>query len=138
MIDLGLPTVTHPGLDVIRLGPLQVLPSDHMALANGRALMLSSRELDLLVQLARHAGRILGREELSRLAWGRELRAGDRSVDVYVRKLRVKLERAAPEWQFIHTHVGFGYRLAPAHSQDADPVFTETRAGTGGPPPRGD
>jgi DNA-binding response OmpR family regulator len=95
-----------------------------MALAGGRALMLSSRELDLLVALARHAGRIVRRDELARLAWGRELRAGDRSVDVYVRKLRVKLERAAPGWQFIHTHVGFGYRLAPVHSEDGDPAFT--------------
>ena len=36
----------------------------------------------------------------------------DRSVDVYVRKLRVKLEAALPGWSFIHTHFGFGYRLA--------------------------
>jgi DNA-binding response OmpR family regulator len=33
-------------------------------------------------------------------------------VDVYVRKLRVKLEEALPSWRFIHTHFGFGYRLA--------------------------
>ncbi len=101
------------------------MPGEHMVLAGGHTLMLSSRELDLLVQLARRAGRIVGRTELARLAWGRELRAGDRSVDVYVRKLRVKLERAAPGWQFIHTHVGFGYRLAPVRSHDADPPFTD-------------
>jgi DNA-binding response OmpR family regulator len=39
------------------------------------------------------------------------MRPGDRSVDVYVRKLRVKLESALPGWRFIHTHFGFGYRL---------------------------
>jgi len=117
-MSCALLATSQPGADVIRLGPLQLLPDDHMALANGQTLMLSSRELDLLIELARHAGRIVGRDELARLAWGRELRPGDRSVDVYVRKLRVKLEAAAPGWRFIHTHFGFGYRLAPEHPKD--------------------
>ena len=60
--------------------------------------MLSIRELRLLTELARRADRIMAREELFRLVWGREMRAGDRSVDVYVRKLRVKLEAALPDW----------------------------------------
>jgi DNA-binding winged helix-turn-helix (wHTH) protein len=75
--------------------------------------MLSIRELHLLIELGRRADRIVSREELYRLAWGRKMRAGDRSVDVYVRRLRVKLEQALPDWRFIHTHFGFGYRLAP-------------------------
>jgi len=95
-----------------------------MALAGGHTLMLSGRELHLLLELARRAGRIVERDELSRLAWGRPLRHGDRSVDVYVRKLRVKLEQASPGWRFIHTHVGFGYRLAPERSQDPHRGFT--------------
>jgi DNA-binding winged helix-turn-helix (wHTH) protein len=45
--------------------------------------------------------------------WGAELRPGDRSVDVYVSKLRGKLEAAMPDRRFIHTHPGFGYRLPP-------------------------
>ena len=40
------------------------------------------------------------------------MRKGDRSVDVYVHKLRDKLEAALPDWRYIHTHLGFGYRLA--------------------------
>lgn len=81
-----------------------------------RALTLSVREFDLLVALARNTGRIVSREELYRLAWGGTLRSGDRSCDVYVHKLRAKLEEALPGTQFIHTHVGFGYRLDPAPS----------------------
>ena len=61
----------------------------------------------------RRTGRIVAREELYRMVWGAELRDGDRSIDVYVHKLRVKLEAALPGWRFIHTHVGFGYRLRP-------------------------
>ena len=103
---------TRQPREVLQVGPLEVLPEEHLARAGGRALMLSVRELRLLTELARRADRIMAREELFGLVWGRELRPGDRSVDVYVRKLRVKLEEASPGWSFIHTHFGFGYRLA--------------------------
>jgi DNA-binding response OmpR family regulator len=98
--------------EVLEVGPLQIIPDEHLAWADGRALMLSIRELRLLTELARRADRIVTREELFRLVWGREMRVRDRSVDVYVRKLRVKLEAALPDWSFIHTHFGLGYRLA--------------------------
>lgn len=114
----------QPDPNVIRIGPLDILPSEHLARVGGRTLSLSTRELGLLTELARHADRIVTREHLCRLAWGRELREGDRSVDVYVRRLRVKLERAMPGWCFIHTHFGFGYRLAPEPSQNTDGAFT--------------
>jgi DNA-binding response OmpR family regulator len=114
----------RPGNEVIEVGPLQILPEEHLARANGRALVLSIRELRLLTELGRRADRIMPREELFRLVWGREMRVGDRSVDVYVRKLRVKLEEALPEWRFIHTHFGFGYRLAAEHAHNANDRFT--------------
>jgi DNA-binding response OmpR family regulator len=110
--------------EVIEVGPLQILPEEHLARADGRALVLSIRELRLLTELGRRADRIMPREELFRLVWGREMRPGDRSVDVYVRKLRVKLEHALPDWRFIHTHFGFGYRLAAERAQNANDRFT--------------
>jgi DNA-binding response OmpR family regulator len=110
--------------EVLEVGPLQILPDEHLARASGRALMLSIRELRLLTELARRADRIMSREELFRLVWGRDMRRGDRSVDVYVRKLRVKLEDALPEWRFIHTHFGFGYRLSAETKQHANEAFT--------------
>ncbi len=110
--------------EVIEVGPLEILPEEHLARANGRALMLSIRELRLLTELARREDRIMSREELFRLVWGREMRPGDRSVDVYVRKLRVKLEEALPGWTFIHTHFGFGYRLAADSGQLVNVPFT--------------
>jgi DNA-binding response OmpR family regulator len=104
-------------IEVLRVGELEVRPAESIALAAGRPLKLSVREYALLVQLARRKDRIVSREELFALVWGAELRTGDRSVDVYVHKLRVKLEGALPGWDFIHTHVGFGYRLSaePSH-----------------------
>jgi DNA-binding response OmpR family regulator len=102
--------------EVIHAGDLEIRPSEHLALAQGRALSLSVRELDLLAALARREGRIVPREELYETVWGSPLRAADRSVDVYVHKLRAKLARALPGWRFIHTHFGFGYRFQPEPS----------------------
>jgi DNA-binding response OmpR family regulator len=116
--------VTDAGREQLQVGPLEIVPDEHLARADGRALMLSSRELRLLTELARRADRIMSREELFGLVWGREMRAGDRSVDVYVRKLRVKLEAALPDWRFIHTHFGFGYRLAAEQDRDRNNRFT--------------
>jgi DNA-binding response OmpR family regulator len=99
--------------EVLRAGDLEVRPRDHLALAGGRALSLSMRELELLAALVRRQDRIVPRDELYSTVWGAPLRPDDRSVDVYVHKLRSKLARALPEWRFIHTHFGFGYRLSP-------------------------
>ena len=107
--------LTHES-EVLRAGDLEVRPADHLALAKGRALALSVRELDLLAALVRTKGRIVPREELYATVWGAPLRAQDRSVDVYVHKLRSKLGRAVPECRFIHTHFGFGYRFDPEPS----------------------
>jgi DNA-binding response OmpR family regulator len=60
---------------------------------------------------------VIGREELAEQAWSRPLGAGDRSVDVYVRRLRQKLADADPGWEFIHTHFAFGYRFGAERSQ---------------------
>jgi DNA-binding response OmpR family regulator len=113
----------HSSLETLEVGPLEILPAQHLARAGGRTLALSIQELSVLVQLARRADQIVGREELFRVAWGREMRPGDRSVDVYVRRLRVKLERALPGWRFIHTHFGLGYRLAPELEGGSDNGF---------------
>jgi DNA-binding response OmpR family regulator len=107
--------LTHES-EVLRAGDLEVRPADHLALVKGRALSLSVRELELLAALVRRQGRIVPRQELYATVWGAPLRAQDRSVDVYVHKLRSKLARAVPECRFIHTHFGFGYRFEPEPS----------------------
>src|SRR3954462_6966949 len=103
--------------EVLTAGELEIRPAEHLARARGRALSLSVRELALLAALARRQGRIVPREELYETVWGAPLRADDRSVDVYVHKLRTKLAAALPEWGFIHTHFGFGYRFQPEPSR---------------------
>ncbi len=105
--------VTSAQDGILHAGELEIRLGEGLVLAVGRALTLSVREFELLVALASRAGGIVTREELFGAVWGGELRAGDRSVDVYVSKLRGKLEEAMPDRRFIHTHPGFGYRFQP-------------------------
>jgi DNA-binding response OmpR family regulator len=104
--------------DVLYAGELEIRLGEGLVLATGRAVMLSVREFELLVAMAKRLGAIITREELYRNVWGGELRPGDRSVDVYVSKLRSKLEAALPDRRFIHTHAGFGYRFQPQPSRN--------------------
>ena len=116
---------TREAGEVIRVGEIEIRPSEFLALAGGRALTLSVRELELLAALGRREGRIVPRGELYETVWGAPMRSDDRSVDVYVHKLRSKLGHALPEWRFIHTHFGFGYRFQPERSH----VFHRTATG---------
>ena len=102
--------------NVLRSGQVEVHPSDGLVRVGGRVVAMSMRELRLLSALVEREGRIVSRADLYRIAWGAPLRDGDRSVDVYVHKLRVKLEEALPGHAFIHTHFGFGYRFSPEPS----------------------
>ena len=93
--------------------------SDHFqAFVNGRSLELTRREYELIELLAGAEGRVLEREEIYSRLWGYAMVRGDRSVDVFVRKLRQKLEKASPSWRYIHTHFGIGYRFAAQSLQD--------------------
>jgi DNA-binding response OmpR family regulator len=92
---------------------LEVRPEEHAALVDGRPLNLTLRELQLLTALVSHPQRIMTRDELFAAVWGREAGRADRSVDVYVSRLRAKLGAALPELRLIHTHTGIGYRFSP-------------------------
>ena len=99
--------------EVLYAGELEIRLGEGLVLANSQPLTLSVREFELLVAMARRVGAVATREELYSAVWGAPLRPGDRSVDVYVSKLRTKLEGVMPDRRYIHTHPGFGYRFQP-------------------------
>jgi two-component system, OmpR family, response regulator VanR len=93
-------------------GDLEIRPHEYIAFARGKPLQLTVRELDLLTALAERHDRIVSREELYQVVWEEPYRKSDRSVDVYIARLRQKLDEANPGCVYIHTHFGFGYRLS--------------------------
>src|SRR3954447_26071685 len=105
-----------PDLRPMVVGELEIRPTEYVALAGGRPLKLTVRELDLLTALAERCDRIVSRAELYQVVWDEPYRKADRSVDVYIARLRRKLDEASPGRAYIHTHFGFGYRLShPFH-----------------------
>jgi DNA-binding response OmpR family regulator len=103
---------------------VEIKPDQFQAFVEGRSIELTRREFELIELLASAEGRVLEREEIYQRVWGYAMARGDRSVDVFVRKLRQKLEKASPQWRYIHTHFGIGYRFAaePAEGADLLPV----------------
>ena len=106
---------------VLAAGAIEIRPGEFLATADGRPLNLTARELDLLTALVQRAGRIVSREELYQVVWHEDYRKSDRSVDVYVAKLRQKLDDVLPGIRVIHTHFGFGYRLQPQDDRFPEP-----------------
>ena len=107
--------------EAIVAGELSIRPDRFDAYADGTAASLSRKEYELLHQLASAGGRVLEREDIYQRVWGYTMARGDRSVDVFVRKLRQKLERVSPEWRYVHTHFGVGYRFAAQLPDGSEP-----------------
>jgi DNA-binding response OmpR family regulator len=97
----------------VSIGELSVNADQFQAFVGDRSLDLTRREFELLRLLAATPGRVLEREDIYERVWGYAMARGDRSVDVFVRKLRQKLEKGSPGWRYIHTHFGVGYRFSP-------------------------
>jgi DNA-binding response OmpR family regulator len=94
------------------VGEVEIRPDQFQAFVGGRSVDLTRREFELIRLLAGMEGQVVEREEIYQRVWGYAMAHGDRSVDVFVRKLRSKLERHSPGWKYIHTHFGIGYRFA--------------------------
>jgi DNA-binding response OmpR family regulator len=102
--------------DAIGVGEITIRPDLYQAYSANASLELTAREFEIL-HLLSQADRVLRREEIYERVWGYAMAHGDRSVDVFVRKLRQKLRQASPGWSYIHTHFGVGYRFAPERDE---------------------
>jgi DNA-binding response OmpR family regulator len=122
-------------------GEVEIRSDQFQAFVSGRSLDLTRREFELLSVLAEANGKVIEREEIYQRVWGYEMAHGDRSVDVFIRKLRAKLQKDSPGWSYIHTHFGVGYRFEaepaagtdlpqpaePAQETETSQVFHEVK-----------
>jgi DNA-binding response OmpR family regulator len=98
-------------------GEITIRPDLYQAYVHDVSLELTAREFEIL-HLLSGSDRVLRREEIYERVWGYAMAHGDRSVDVFVRKLRQKLRAGSPVWSYIHTHFGVGYRFAAEREGD--------------------
>jgi DNA-binding response OmpR family regulator len=95
----------------IEIEELRIDPREVQAYVDGVSAELTPTEFRLLFQLALDRGRVVTRDELLQKLWGRREARRDRTVDVFVRRLRDKIDRRAPRHTFIQTRYGVGYKL---------------------------
>jgi DNA-binding response OmpR family regulator len=97
--------------EAIEIEELRIDPREVQAYVDGENAGLTPTEFRLLYTLAVDPGRVATRDELLQKIWGRRAGHRDRTVDVYVRRLREKIDRRASRHDFIHTRYGVGYKL---------------------------
>jgi DNA-binding response OmpR family regulator len=97
--------------EAIEIEELRVDPRAVQAFVDGESVGLTPTEFRLLYTLAFEAGRVVTRDELLQRIWGRREAHRDRTVDVFVRKLREKIDKRSSAHTFIQTRYGVGYKL---------------------------
>jgi DNA-binding winged helix-turn-helix (wHTH) protein len=97
--------------DPIEVAELRIDPLNVQAYVNGKSAELTPTEFRLLYALALDRGRVVTRDEVLQKVWGRRQTHRDRTVDVFVRKLRDKIDALQPKHTFIQTRYGVGYKL---------------------------
>jgi DNA-binding response OmpR family regulator len=114
-VDAQTPTIDDSRAQTFE--NLELRPDEMQALIDGVRVGFTVREFQILAALAARQDRVVRRPEIYRQVWGGEMKHRDRAVDVFVRKVRTKLAAVAPDWKYVHTHFGIGYRFAPERAQ---------------------
>ena len=111
---MQIPDVELPALkrgEPLEIEELRFDPGEVQAFVDGKSAGLTATEFRLLYYLALDRGRVMNRAELLEHIWGRREAHRDRTVDVFVRRLRAKIDRVASRHTFIQTRYGVGYKL---------------------------
>jgi len=111
------PAERQTGEEIV-LAELRIDPREVQAFVDGESVELTPTEFKLLYTLALDPGRVVTRDELLQKIWGRRESHRDRTVDVFVRRLREKIDRRASKHTFVQTRYGVGYRLEPLPRED--------------------
>jgi two-component system phosphate regulon response regulator PhoB len=100
-----------PSPTVIKAGDLEIDALAMVLTVRGAVITATATEFRLLHYLARHAGRVFSRDQILDAVWKDTAFVSPRSVDVYVRKLRAKIEIDPEEPRYLRTVRGAGYRF---------------------------
>jgi DNA-binding response OmpR family regulator len=112
----------------VMVGEVEIRGDRYQAYVAGRSLGLTRREYEVIELLAGAGNEAVEREVIYERLWGYAMLRCDRSVDVFVHKLRRKLALASPEWIYIHTHWGLGYRFAAQPVEDSETTLLDLDA----------
>ena len=109
---------------VRHLGHVEIRPAELQVFVEGRRVSFTVREFQIFSVLAESPDQVIRRSEIYQQVWRAPWVHRDRSVDVFVRKIRGKLAVVSPGWTYIHTHFGIGYRYSPEPTPgpEADPL----------------
>jgi two-component system response regulator RegX3 len=110
---------------VFNVGPISLDAGTHRVTMRGEVVQLSAREFAILRQLAQAAGNVVARRDLFTGVWGADFFGDEGALDVYIRRLRSKLESDPSHPRYIQTVRGTGFRLAddqPAANGHAQPT----------------
>jgi DNA-binding response OmpR family regulator len=102
--------------DAIDIGDLRIDPSRVQAYVKGESAGLTPTEFRLLYALALERGRVMTRDELLQKIWGRRQTHRDRTVDVFIRRVRDKLQTLDADNTYIQTRYGVGYTVEAAQA----------------------
>jgi DNA-binding response OmpR family regulator len=114
----------HPRPSILS-GDLEIRADRYDAVAGGAHAGLTTREFEVFELLVQNGGTVLEREKIYSGVWGSAVPAGDRSVDIFVSRIRLKLLRISPGWRYLHTHPGVGYRFQAEQLVLADEAWEQ-------------
>jgi len=103
--------IEGPKCELIQLGELEIEVASMTVRVQGRTIPTTVREFRLLEYLARHRGRVFTRDQLLDAVWKEGSFVTPRSIDVFVRRLREKIERDSRHPRYLRTVRGIGYRF---------------------------
>ncbi|MGO9012893.1 MAG: response regulator transcription factor [Bryobacteraceae bacterium] len=122
--QLRRPSMAPPR--VLRSGSLELDHHGRMARLNGGELSLTATEFRLLEYLMSYPAVVFSREQLLDALWGEDRTATDRTVDVYILRLRQKIEPDPANPEMIRSIRGFGYSFNEARSAQAVPIVRDS------------
>lgn len=104
--------------EILQFGKLTIYPHSYKVTVGGSQVMLTPKEFELLIILARNEGRILKRDQLLEQVWEYDYPGSTRTVDEHVKRIRHKISLVDPESTFIQTVWGVGYKFEVRENAD--------------------